>query len=228
MYVVEDDVDIAHLVQHQLQQSGYQVRAFSSGSSVFSEAVKQQPILFMLDIMIPGINGFDLCKQIRANEVLAKTHIIFLTAKGNESDRLAGFQLGADDYITKPFSPRELVARVGAVLRGLHPSPPQTFSVGNIEIDPISMTVKVGGNPIAMTVRELRLLEYLSRNQGRVFTRGQLLDAVWSSGSYVTPRSIDVYVWRLREKIETQPEQPKYLKTVHGAGYRFDVPKPVK
>jgi two-component system phosphate regulon response regulator PhoB len=151
---------------------------------------------------------------------------MFLTARGSESDRVAGLDIGGDDYITKPFSPRELVARVKAVLRRFErPLHPAKISAGDIEIDSGAMTVAVRGTSIETTATEFRLLEYLARHSGKVFTRDQLLDAVWRDRQYVTERSIDVYVRRLREKIEQQPDDPLYLRTVRGAGYRFETPK---
>src|SRR5438552_3923085 len=176
--------------------------------------------------MLPRMDGFDLCRQIRLTTALAKTPVIFLTAKTSEADRIKGLELGGDDYITKPFSPRELVARVRTVLRRLQePPPPQLLKLGDLEIDPSSMTIKVGEKSVPTTVREFRLLEYMATHQMRVFTRDQLLDAVWKDTAYVTPRSVDVYVRRLREKIERDPCNPKYLITFRGAGYRFEAPK---
>jgi len=151
--------------------------------------------------------------------------IIFLTARGSESDRVSGLEIGADDYITKPFSPRELVARVKAVLRRFErPLHPAKISAGEIEIDSGAMTVVVRGARVETTATEFRLLEYMARHSGQVFTRDQLLDAVWRDRQYVTERSVDVYVRKLREKIEQQPDSPEYLRTVRGAGYRFEAP----
>jgi two-component system phosphate regulon response regulator PhoB len=150
-----------------------------------------------------------------------------LTAKTAESDRVKGLELGGDDYITKPFSPRELVARVRSVLRGVRQPvvSPEVLRVGDLIIDGSSMTVEVQGKPVLTTVREFRLLEYLASHLGRVLTRDQLLDAVWKETPFVTPRSIDVYVRRLREKIEADPRHPLYLKTLRGIGYRFEEPR---
>ena len=223
IYVVEDDPDVSRLIAHNLRGAGYQVSTFLSGAPVVPQAVMVQPALFLLDIMLPGISGFDLCRQIRQHERLSKTPVIFLSAKTQEPDRIQAFDVGGDGYITKPFSPRELIARVRNVLRAEPDLPShEVLQLGELEIDIASMTVRVQGRTVLTTVREFRLLEYLARHRGRVFTRDQLLDAVWKEGSFVTPRSIDVFVRRLREKIERDPRHPRYLKTLRGIGYRFE------
>ncbi len=197
IFVVEDDPDISRLVRHHLENEGFVVRVYPTGSTVLADAERQRPALFVLDIMVPG-----------------------------EADRVLGLELGADDYIAKPFSPRELVARVKAVLRRFErPLPPSPMKVGDIEIDPAAMTLMVRGSMVATTATEFRLLDYFARHKGRVFSRDHLLDSVWRDTAYVTPRSVDVYVRRIREKIEPDPENPRYLKTVRGAGYRFEAPK---
>jgi DNA-binding response OmpR family regulator len=226
VFVVEDEADIARLICFHLDNSGYATRWFPGSSSVIDEAVKETPSLFLLDIMIPGSDGLELCGQIRRTKPLSEAQIIFLTARAGEADRVKGLELGGDDYITKPFSPRELVARVRAVLRRTRESvQPEVLTLGGIEIDGSSMILKIDGRAVPTTTREFRLLDYMARHAARVFTRDQLLDAVWSEGSFVTPRSVDVYMRRLREKIEPDPDSPIYLKTVRGIGYRFDVPR---
>jgi DNA-binding response OmpR family regulator len=223
IYVVEDDPDVSQLIEHNLRTAGYEVSTFFSGAPVVSQAALAPPSLFLLDIMLPGINGYDLCRRIRQHEHLGKTPIIFLSARTQEPDRLQAFDAGGDGYITKPFSPRELIARVRNVLRAQPESPgSEILQIGDLEIDIASMTVRVQGKTILTTVREFRLLEYLAHHRGRVFTRDQLLDAVWKEGSFVTPRSIDVFIRRLREKIERDPRHPRYLKTMRGIGYRFE------
>lgn len=226
IFVVEDDPDISGLVRHHLENDGYSVRIYSTGSSVLSDAQHQIPALFILDIMVPGKDGLELCRAVRQTPGLSSVPVIFLTAKSSESDRVLGLELGADDYIGKPFSPRELVARVRAVLRRFErPLAPSPMKVGEIEIDPSAMILTVRGQTVPTTATEFRLLDYFARHSGRVFTRDHLLDSVWRDTAYVTPRSVDVYVRRIREKIEPDPENPRYLKTVRGAGYRFEVPK---
>jgi DNA-binding response OmpR family regulator len=223
---VEDDPDISRLVKHHLEQAGFSVRPFNTGAGVIAEAEKGRPGLFLLDIMVPGGDGLELCRQIRQTPALNSIPVIFLTAKGGEADRVLGLELGADDYISKPFSPREMVARVKAVLRRFErPLAPSPIKIGDVEIDPGAMTLTVRGQVVATTATEFRLLDYFARHAGRVFTRDQLLDAVWRDTAYVTPRSVDVYVRRIREKIEPDPEDPRYLRTVRGAGYRFEAPK---
>jgi two-component system phosphate regulon response regulator PhoB len=226
IFVVEDDADIARLVRHGLETNGYNVKAFPSAAGVINDAERQPPALFVLDVMLPGTDGMELCKRIRSLSTLAAVPIIFLTAKTSEADRVLGLELGADDYISKPFSPRELVARVKAVLRRFErPLPPTVTEIGDINIDAGAMILKVRGKTVPTTATEFRLLDYFARHAGRVFTRDQLLDAVWRDTAFVTPRSVDVYVRRIREKIEKDSENPRYLKTVRGAGYRFEAPK---
>lgn len=227
IFVVEDDADIARLIAHNLRASGFTVQSFVSGASIISEALREMPSLFLLDVMLPGTDGFELCRHIRQTPSLSMVPVIFLTAKTSESDRVKGLELGGDDYITKPFSPRELVARIRSVLRGLskESEPEEVMRLGGLAIHVSSMTVQVQGRNVLTTVREFRLLEYLATHRGRVLTRDQLLDAVWKETPFVTPRSIDVYIRRLREKIETDPRHPQYLKTLRGIGYRFEVPR---
>jgi DNA-binding response OmpR family regulator len=225
IYVVEDDSDIASLVKFNLEENGFAARLFPGGSGVVAAAEKAPPALFILDIMLPDGDGLDLCRTIRASRKLAGTPIIFLTAKAEETDRVVGLELGADDYVTKPFSPRELVARVKAVLRRKEqPAAESPISAGAITIDSGAVKVLVGDREIDISATEFRLLEFLARHPGRVFSREQLLDAVWRETRFVTPRSVDVYVRRLREKIEADPENPAYIVTVRGAGYRFEAP----
>jgi DNA-binding response OmpR family regulator len=223
IYVVEDDPDVSHLIEHNLRTAGYEVSTFFSGAPVVPTAAMTQPALFLLDIMLPGISGFDLCRQIRQHERLGKIPIIFLSARTQEPDRIQAFDAGGDGYITKPFSPRELIARVRNALRAQPDAAKrEIIQLGEFEIDIASMTIRAHGKTVPTTVREFRLLEYLVRHRGRVFTRDQLLDAVWKEGSFVSPRSIDVFIRRLREKIEQDPRHPRYLKTLRGVGYRFE------
>jgi two-component system phosphate regulon response regulator PhoB len=226
IFVLEDDTDIARLVQHHLEAAGFAARLFTTPAYLIPDAERQAPALFLLDIMVPGGDGLDVCRRLRSHSALSSVPIIFLTARAGENDRVLGLELGADDYITKPFATRELVARVRAVLRRFER--PDTISVIRFEeiiIDANAMQLTVRGQVLPTTATEFRLLDYLARHPGRVFSRDHLLDAVWGDARFVTPRSVDVYISRIREKIEVDPENPRYLKTVRGAGYRFELPK---
>ena len=226
IFVLEDDTDIARLMQHHLEAAGFLVRLFHTPSGLIPDAERQPPALFLLDIMVPGGDGLDVCKRLRANASLSTVPIIFVTARAGENDRVLGLELGADDYITKPFSTRELLARVKAVLRRFErPTSPSILRFDEVVIDASAMQLTVRGQLTTTTATEFRLLDYLARHPGRVFSRDRLLDAVWGDARFVTPRSVDVYVRRIREKIEVDPEDPRYLVTVRGAGYRFEIPK---
>jgi two-component system phosphate regulon response regulator PhoB len=226
IFVLEDDTDIARLVQHHLEAAGFAARLFQTPTHLIPDAERQAPVLFLLDIMVPGGDGLDVCRRLRSHPALSTVPIIFLTARAGENDRVLGLEMGADDYITKPFSTRELMARVKAVLRRFErPETPSVTRFEEIVIDANAMQLTVRGELIATTATEFRLLDYLARHPGRVYNRDHLLDAVWGDARFVTPRSVDVYVRRIREKIEVDPENPRYLKTVRGAGYRFELPK---
>lgn len=230
IFVLEDDPDINRLVRHQLERAGYTVRPYFSVGTIVEDAERSRPALFLLDVMVPGGDGMELCKRLRRNASLSTVPIIFLTARASENDRVRGLELGADDYITKPFGMRELLARVKAVLRRFEPVPSTepvlpVIRFDAIEIDRSAMQLRVRGEAVPTTATEFRLLEYLVSHPSRVFTRDQLLDAVWGDARFVTPRSVDVYVGRIREKIEESPETPRYLKTLRGAGYRFEFPR---
>jgi DNA-binding response OmpR family regulator len=229
VFVLEDDADISRLVQYHVEKAGFTVRVFDAGRNVVSEAERTPPALFLLDVMVPDGDGMDVCRRLRAHPTLNTLPIIFLTARAAESDRVRGLELGADDYITKPFGTRELVARIRAVLRRSEPKAEAVESgvlhIEDLDIDSAAMQLRVKGELVVMTATEFRLLDYLARHPGRMFSRDHLLDAVWGDARFVTPRSVDVYVRRIREKIELDPETPRYLKTMRGAGYRFEIPK---
>jgi DNA-binding response OmpR family regulator len=229
VFVLEDDADISRLVQYHVEKAGFTVRVFAAGRNVVSEAERTPPALFLLDVMVPDGDGMDVCRRLRAHPALSTLPIIFLTARAAESDRVRGLELGADDYITKPFGTRELVARIRAVLRRSEPKAEAVeagvLHIEDLDIDSAAMQLRVKGELVVMTATEFRLLDYLARHPGRMFSRDHLLDAVWGDARFVTPRSVDVYVRRIREKIELDPETPRYLKTMRGAGYRFEIPK---
>ncbi len=222
--IIEDDRDIVELVRYNLASEGFQVIAASDGATGLAQLRKSPPDLLLLDLMLPKLSGLEICKEIRRDAALNRLPILMLTARGEEADRVVGLEMGADDYVTKPFSPRELVARVKALLRRAEPvgETARPIEVGRLTIDPSAYRVTRGGKPVTLSTLEFRLLYYLASRPNKVFTRDQLLDAVWGTERFVTPRSVDVYIRRLREKIEADPERPAHLKTVRGAGYLFE------
>jgi two-component system alkaline phosphatase synthesis response regulator PhoP len=224
IFIIEDDRDIVELVRYNLANEGFQVTAAHDGMTGLATLKKTPPDLLLLDLMLPKLSGLEICREIRRDEALNRLPILMLTARGDEADRVVGLEMGADDYVTKPFSPRELIARVRALLRRaeLPTDVPRTVEIGKLSIDPASYRVCHSGKPVVLSTLEFRLLYYLASRPNRVFTRDQLLDAVWGTDRFVTPRSVDVYVRRLREKIESDPENPTHLKTVRGAGYLFE------
>jgi two-component system alkaline phosphatase synthesis response regulator PhoP len=212
--VIEDDKDIVELVRYNLEKDGYQVLSSTDGASGLAQIRKSPPDLLILDLMLPKLSGLDVCKEIRRDISLNRLPILILTAKGEEADRVVGLELGADDYVTKPFSPRELAARIKALLRRAEPSgipSEKALEIGALRIDPASYRVTRAGKSVPMSTLEFRLLYFLAARPNRVFTRDQLLDGVWGTERFVTPRSVDVYVRRLREKIEVDPQHPVYM-----------------
>ena len=193
VFVLEDDADISRLVQYHVEKAGFSVRAFETGRNVVSEAERTPPALFLLDVMVPDGDGMDVCRRLRAHPTLSTLPIIFLTARAAENDRVRGLELGADDYITKPFGTRELVARVRAVLRRSEPKGEKVeegvLHIDDLDIDSAAMQLRVKGELVVMTATEFRLLDYLARHPGRMFSRDHLLDAVWGDARFVTPRS---------------------------------------
>jgi phosphate regulon transcriptional regulator PhoB len=224
IFIIEDDRDIVELVRYNLVNDGFQVASAGDGSTGLAQVKKTPPDLLLLDLMLPKLSGLEICKEIRRDASLNRLPILMLTARGEEADRVVGLEMGADDYVTKPFSPRELLARVKALLRRAEPpsEKARTIEAGKLEIDPASYRVTRAGKPVVVSTLEFRLLYYLASRPDRVFTRDQLLDAVWGTERFVTPRSVDVYIRRLREKVELDPENPVHLKTVRGAGYMFE------
>ena len=220
VYVVEDDADVSALIEDRLRAAGYNVKLFREGDGLISAAEQLPPALFLLDVMLPGMDGLALCMQIRSSPALASTPVIFVSAKTDEASRIAGLQAGADDYVTKPFSSRELVARIRAVLRRSEASP-EVLSSGGLTLDPAAMSVVVDGRPISLSVTEFRVLEFMLTHSGRVFSREQLIDRIWNGARDIKPRAVDVYISRVRKKIEADPDNPALLTTVWGVGYRF-------
>jgi phosphate regulon transcriptional regulator PhoB len=222
--LIEDDRDIVELVRYNLEREGFQVAAATDGATGLAQIRKTPPDLLLLDLMLPKLSGLEICKEIRRDQSLNRLPILMLTARGEEADRVVGLEMGADDYVTKPFSPRELGARVKALLRRTEPAGEthRVIEARGLTIDPSSYRVTHDGKPVTLSTLEFRLLYYLATRPNRVFTRDQLLDAVWGTERFVTPRSVDVYIRRLREKVESDADHPSFLKTVRGAGYMFE------
>ena len=225
--VIDDEADLVELVSYNLSKEGFIVESASDGESALQKIKKGKYDLLILDLMLPGIQGIELCRIVRNDPKNSGLPIIMLTAKGEEIDRIIGLEMGADDYITKPFSPRELVARVKAVLRRLREKPviENIMKIGDIEIDRERYTVTIRGKPVKLSATEFKLLLFLAERRGKVFSRGQLLDAVWRDEAFVEPRTVDVHVRRLRANIEADPANPRYIKTLRGIGYLFNEEK---
>lgn len=222
--VVDDEADIVELVSYNLKKEGFSVNSALDGETAIGKIRKGKYDLVVLDLMLPGIQGIELCRSLRNDPKTEALPIIMLTAKGEEVDKILGLEMGADDYIAKPFSPRELVARVKAVLRRSmeKPSTEKILRVGELVIDRERYTVSLKGKHVKLSATEFRLLLFLAERRGKVFNRDQLLDAVWRDESFVEPRTVDVHIRRLRAQIEEDPANPKYIKTLRGIGYFFD------
>jgi DNA-binding response OmpR family regulator len=220
--VVEDESKIARLVRDYLEHAGFEVVVAGDGEVALAEARRARPDLVVLDLGLPGRDGLDVARGLRRT---SNVPIVMLTARGDETDRIVGLELGADDYVVKPFSPKELVARVRAVLRRSEAASSggrsEVLRVADVEVDLPRMRVTVGGRPVELTPTEFQLLAAMVREPGRVFTRGQLLDAVHGVAFESYERAVDAHVKNLRKKIEPIPGHPRYLLTVHGVGYRF-------
>jgi DNA-binding response OmpR family regulator len=219
--VVDDEPTIAEIVSRYLERAGYDTRVAGDGPQALRLAAEQRPDLVVLDIMLPGLDGLEVMERLR--EGADRIAVILLTAKGEESDRVIGLRRGADDYVVKPFSPAELVARVDAVLRRVDPAPEKAPPIvhGDLEIDPAARRVVARGEEVELTQREFDLLLFLARHPGQAFTRTQLMDAVWQYAFYSDTSTVTVHVRRLRAKIEADPSQPRHVQTVWGVGYRF-------
>jgi phosphate regulon transcriptional regulator PhoB len=224
--VVEDEPDIRKLVHYNLTQDHYKVVEAESGDQALKLIQRDKPSLVILDLMMPGMSGLEVCRVLRGQDETAKLPILMLTAKAGEADRVLGLELGADDYLAKPFSPRELVARVRAILRRANGAG-QTetlpaYQKGGLKIDFATYEVSVRGKPIKLTLKEYELLKFLVQNPSRVLNRDQLLDRVWGGETFVTPRTVDVHIRRLRKAIEKDDSNPKWILTLRGVGYKFD------
>jgi phosphate regulon transcriptional regulator PhoB len=222
--LIEDDRDIVELVRYNLEREGFQIASAADGASGLAQLRKSPPDILLLDLMLPRLSGLEICREIRRDQSLNRLPILMLTARGEEADRVVGLEMGADDYVTKPFSPRELSARVKALLRRTEPAEEtqRVIAARGLLIDPSSYRVTHDSKPVPLSTLEFRLLYYLATRPNRVFSRDHLLDAVWGTERFVTPRSVDVYIRRLREKVEVDADHPSFLKTVRGAGYMFE------
>jgi len=220
--VVEDEPAIADVVSRYLRRAGYETAIAAGGQAALELAQAARPDVVVLDLMLPDIDGLEVMRRLRRDDPRRRA-IILLTARGEESDRIVGLRLGADDYVVKPFSPAELVARVDAVLRRIDPvseqQPPLCFD--GLVIDPRAHTVALDGQPIELTRREFELLLFMARHPGQAFTRDQLMDHVWQYTFYMDTSTVTVHIRRLRAKLEPDPARPRHIETVWGVGYRF-------
>lgn len=221
--VVDDEEHIRELIKFNLSNNGYKVICDDNGIDALKHAKSEHPDLVLLDLMLPGMDGYDVCREIRRNNDISSTPIIMITAKSEEFDKVLGLELGADDYITKPFSVRELVARVKAVLRRTAVQPAdKSFSFGSINIDFEKHEVTKDNKKVDLTLKEFELLEMLIKNKGRVMTRDFLLDKIWGYEYIGETRTVDVHIRHLRQKIEDDDKNPECIETIRGVGYRFN------
>jgi two-component system alkaline phosphatase synthesis response regulator PhoP len=226
--VVEDEQDVADLIRYNLTREGYDVRVTPSGADALRIAREARPELILLDVMVPQLNGWEVCRRLKQDAETRGVPIIMVTGRAEEGDKVLGFELGADDYVTKPFSPRELVARIRAVIRrgkdGGGKGPKGYLKVGDLEIDRQRFEVRMKGKPVELTRKEFDLLASLAGTPGRVFGREELLDIVWGQDGFVEPRTVDVHVARLRAKFVAGRLPAPAIQTVRGVGYRFREP----
>src|SRR5580698_6157201 len=219
--LIEDDADLFSLLKYNLEKEGFSMSGLQTGKGAVELSRQVRPDLILLDIMLPDSDGLDICKGIRKDPDLAQVPIIFLTARASETDRIVGLELGANDYIVKPFFIRELIARIKLQFR-TQSAPSRLLKAGGVELDRSSCQVKLGGENLSLTATEFRLLEFLMSRPGVVFSREQLLNAVWGQDRAITDRAVDVYILRLRQKIETDPTNPGLIHSVRGFGYTFE------
>ncbi|HSB42829.1 MAG TPA: response regulator transcription factor [Methylomirabilota bacterium] len=228
MLVVEDEPDVAEMIRYNLGREGYEVRLAGSGTEALRQARETRPDVILLDIMVPQLNGWEICRRLKQDRETAAIPVIMVTGRAEEGDKVLGFEMGADDYVTKPFSPRELLARVRAVARRARPGEEtagQPIRAGDLEIDRQRFEVKMKGRLVELTRKEFDLLASLVRAPGRVFGREELLDLVWGQDGFVEPRTVDVHVARLRGKFTAARVAIPEIETVRGVGYRFREPR---
>jgi DNA-binding response OmpR family regulator len=219
--LIEDDVDLFALLKYNLEKEGFAASGQQTGNGALELCRRVKPDLILLDIMLPDSDGLDICKGIRKDPDLSATPIIFLTARASETDRIVGLELGANDYVVKPFFVRELIARIKLQFRN-QTARARVLEGGGLELDRSMCQVRLNGEPVALTATEFRLLEYLMGRPGVVFSREQLLNAVWGQDRAITDRAVDVYVLRLRQKVEQDPASPILIHSVRGFGYTFE------
>lgn len=222
--VVDDEEHILELISYNLSSNGYKVLKANNGIDAVKIAIEEKPNLILLDLMIPGKDGYDVCREVRSNSDIRNTPIIMLTAKSEEFDKILGLELGADDYVTKPFSVRELLARVKAVLRRFTAIEPESniLTFGDLVADFDKREICIKGNKLDLTLKEFELLEILIRNKGKILTRDTLLDKIWGYEYIGETRTVDVHIRYLRKKIEEDDKNPRYIETIRGVGYRFN------
>lgn len=224
--VVEDEPDIRKLIHYNLAQERFQTVEAEDGEKALRLLERDKPHLIILDLMLPGLSGLEICKRLRQRPETSRIPILMLTAKASEADRVVGLEMGADDYLTKPFSPRELVARVKAILRRteMQSTSPggEIYDKGALKINFATYEVTIRGKPTRLTLKEFELLRFLVQNPNRVLTRDQLLDRVWGGDVFVDPRTVDVHIRRLRKAIEKNDRRPEWVLAVRGVGYKFD------
>src|SRR5918994_3102687 len=224
--VVEDEPDIRKLINYNLTQDRFKVLEAEDGEQALKILQRERPNLVILDLMLPGLSGLELCKILRDRSDTSRLPILMLTAKAGEADKVVGLEMGADDYLAKPFSPREMVARVRAILRRAETKPaPETASAyekGPLRIDFSTYEVFVRQKTVKLTLKEFELLRFLVQNPSRVLSRDQLLDRVWGGETFVTPRTVDVHIRRLRKAVEKDDRKPRWILTLRGVGYKFD------
>jgi DNA-binding response OmpR family regulator len=220
--LIEDDSDLFALLKYNLEKEGFTLTGSQTGRNALELTREVRPDLILLDIMLPDHDGLEICKAVRKDPDLAGTPIIFLTARAGETDRIVGLELGANDYVVKPFFVRELIARIKLQFRG-QTHPLRVLEAGDLTLDRSSCQVRLRGSLLSLTATEFRLLEYLMSRPGVVFSREQLLNAVWGQDRAITDRAVDVYVLRLRQKVEADPANPELIHSVRGFGYTFEV-----
>ena len=220
--LIEDDADLFSLLKYNLEKEGFALSGLQTGKGAIELCRQVHPDLILLDIMLPDSDGLDICKGIRKDPDLAAVPIIFLTARASETDRIVGLEIGANDYVVKPFFVRELIARIKLQFRTQSAAPSRVLESGGLELDSSSRQVRLHNSPLSLTATEFRLLEFLMARPGVVFSREQLLNAVWGQDRAITDRAVDVYILRLRQKIERDPAAPELIHSVRGFGYTFE------